>query len=521
MNWDRVRDWLDNPIFVKHVRSRLRMQPLAVSIVVLLVFCLCIVWAGYELQTFHTGQAFGLLLALQTIVLVLMGATQVGLAVGTARASGILDFHRVSPLTPTELTLGFFFGAPIREYILFTCTLPFSLLCLAFGTPTVHGFVQLMVLLIASAWVFHGLALLNALLAKARANPRGVVGLVIFVVLFGGNLLFGLSRSAALVDMDLRLTFYGISLPWLAVVLLNLASLLFFIYLAARRKTGAERIHPLSKIQSIAALATLSFLLVGTIWGRQEYAVMEIVSLYLLVITSVVLIVLITPSRAEYDKGLWRARKEGLTHLPWWDDLSLNRVFLAITCAIVLATASFIWNGDTGLQAGAIEPTSTGSFPLAIAASVLVVAYFALAHQYFALRFGPRGRIYFALFLFLAWVVPLLAGSILGMASGQMDVGRESEVIFSLSPVAGIGMTATTGDSAAYSKGIQASVITPALLFTFVFNTLLVSARRVAYRAFVAAAESSKAEIPAPRSLRQPQDGDALVAPLLDGPTTN
>ena len=30
-----------------------------------------------------------------------------------------------------------------------------------------------MILLIASAWVFHGLALLNALLGKARANPRG------------------------------------------------------------------------------------------------------------------------------------------------------------------------------------------------------------------------------------------------------------------------------------------------------------------------------------------------------------
>ena len=61
------------------------------------------------------------------------------------------------------------------------------MLCLAFGTPSVHGFVQLMILLIASAWVFHGLALLNALLGKARANPRGVVGVVIFVVFFGAT----------------------------------------------------------------------------------------------------------------------------------------------------------------------------------------------------------------------------------------------------------------------------------------------------------------------------------------------
>ena len=145
--------WLDNPIFIKHVRSRLRKQPLGAAIVVVLVLCICIVWGGYQLDGFANGGAFGVLLGLQAVILVVMGASQVGTSVGAARASGILDFHRVSPLTPTELTLGFFFGAPIREYVLFACTLPFSVLCLAFGTPSVHGFVQLMILLIASAWV--------------------------------------------------------------------------------------------------------------------------------------------------------------------------------------------------------------------------------------------------------------------------------------------------------------------------------------------------------------------------------
>ena len=94
-----------------------------------------------------------------------------------------------------------------------------------------------------------------------------------------------------------------------------------------------------------------------------------------------------------------------------------------------------------------------GSFPLAIAAGVLVVAYFGLAHQYFALRFGGRARIYFSLFLFLAWVVPLLAGSILLMASMPIDAERESQVVFSLSPVAGIGLTAMPGDAQGVPDG--------------------------------------------------------------------
>ena len=68
-------------------------------------------------------------------------------------ASGILDFHRVSPMTPTELTLGFFFGAPIREYPLFAATLPFTVLCMAFGVPSLRGFVQLMIILLTTAWM--------------------------------------------------------------------------------------------------------------------------------------------------------------------------------------------------------------------------------------------------------------------------------------------------------------------------------------------------------------------------------
>jgi hypothetical protein len=61
-----------------------------------------------------------------------------------------------------------------------------------------------------------------------------------------------------------------------------------------------------------------------------------------------------------------------------------------------------------------------------------------------------------------------------------------------LSPIAGIGLTATSGDVGSFSAGIQASAITPALLFTFVFNSLLVSARRMAHKSFVAAAEATK-----------------------------
>jgi hypothetical protein len=491
MNWDLVRDWLDNPIFIKHVRSRLRRQPLATGAVVVVVLCLCIVWAGYQLDLFLNGRAFEYLLALQGIILVIMGASQVSAAVGGARLSGILDFHRVSPLAPTELTLGFFFGAPIREYILFACTLPFAALFIAFGVPSFHGFIELMVCLIALAWLFHGLALLNSLIMKGQRSARGAVAVIVFFFLF----LFNIVRmgrfipSVAMFSEDGRLTFFGQSLPWLTVVLLYVASMLFFVFLAARRKMGSERIHPLSKLQAIAAMAVVSVLALGAIWQREEHDALEIAALYALVVTAIPLILMVTPNRPEYSKGLWRALKEGRTNLSWWDDLSLNRIFLAILCAIVLAAGTVAWHDAGAPVIGwQLRSTTSGHFPLAIATGVLVVAYFGLAHQYFALRFGPRGKTYFALFLFLTWILPLVAGSIMEMAAMPSGGDVPAQMIVSLSPIPGIAMTAVSGSEPSPRAAVQGFAITPPLLFTFVFNSLLMSARRRHYRSFLAEA---------------------------------
>jgi hypothetical protein len=496
MIWDRVVRLLDNPIFIKHVRSRLRIQPLATSIVVVLVFCLCIAWAGYRLRTFQDGRAFEYLLMLQGILLMIMGASQVSAAVGGAKNSGILDFHRVSPLTSTELTLGFFFGAPIREYVLFACTLPFSALCLAMGVPSVYGFLQFMVLLFATAWVFQGMALLNALAFKVSGSSRGAVVLVLFFVVWIVNgLRMGRAiPTAAVFDEDPRLSFFGWQLPWLGVVLLYQVPLLFFLFLAGRRKMDSARNHPLSKPQAVAALVTVATLVLGWMWQHEHYEVLEIVGLYILVVAAILLAIMVTPSQAEYYKGLWRAQKQGRRSIPPWEDLAVNWTFLALVSLIVLAAASLERYGRPDVDAfGGVPIGGWGSFPLAIATGVLVVAYFGLALQFFLLRFAGRGQTYFALFLFLIWIVPVLAGSISAMASAWRPPYQGSQstaYLFALSP-AGLGMIAAIGDES-YRMGVRAAAVTPALLFTFVFNSLLVSARRRIHKAVLIAAARTK-----------------------------
>ena len=352
--------------------------------------------------------------------------------------------------------------------------------------------IQVIIALLAFAWLFHGLALLSALLSKPRAGSRGAVGAVVFLFIICSWIVSGIfgimGRTGTLVDLDQRLTFFGISLPWLAVVLIYIAAVLFYVYLAARRRISSERMHPLSKAQALAWMLTLSILLVGGIWQQDSYDVMQVVALYFLVGASIFAILTATPSQSEYVKGLLRATKRGETHLSAWDDLSLNRVFLATLGAIVLVTGTIIWRAAVAAPM-ALPQGAISNYPMGVALCVLVVAYFGLAMQYFLLRFGSRGKMYFGLFLFMAWLLPLVGGTIVLMASMPMNRSSAGQVIYSLSPIAGIGTSSAGGNDEATAKLMQGAAITPALLFAFVFNSLLIGARRRLHREFMARAD--------------------------------
>ena len=202
-----------------------------------------------------------------------------------------------------------------------------------------------MIVLFATAWILHGLSLLSGLISKVKVNSAvGGSGVFLVVFFLGGPLIAGGIFSTQFVEQADRLTFYGISLPWLAVVLLYQIAVLFFVYLATRRRMESDRIHPLSKPQAIAALATLAVLALGGIWGLDDFDVLAIGFLYVLVVISILLAHDGHAQSVRVSERSMARRKQGRTHLPAWDDLALNRLFLVIACAIVLAV------GDPGLE---------------------------------------------------------------------------------------------------------------------------------------------------------------------------
>lgn len=511
-----LRDWLDNPIFVKHLRSRLRPQAMATGAAITLLVCLCIVYAGFQSRSFDARMVFATLMGVQFVLLGLMGSVQVGAAVAGAKGTGILDFHRVSPQTPTELALGFLFGAPIREYMLAALTLPFLLLCVWMGYPEIRGLVQVEILVLFTAWTLHALALLGGLVLKGGLTGQNALGASIglgFVTV--GPIMGVFSLMSRLLDADLRLEFFGVSLPWVAFILLHVAGLMAFVMVANLRKMESERLHGLTKRQALAAMATFSILAVGGMGNWPANGGPQMVALYALGVAAIVLTTLTTPTLAEYEKGLRRARKRGEARPPVLGDFAPNRPIVAAICALLLAAGTLIGMTvvDDPMMRGMPK---AGGFPHAVAYATIVAAYFGLGFQYFLLRFGRRSANFFGLFLFVAWVLPLILGIATIVAVGPMGNDSRASLLFSATPI--VGVAATSGmfeDDAGPGPALVA--FTLALLFAFVFNMLYTkSVRR-------ARAEVDRADADHAKPEADPLDGSLLYSgdPRIDSPRTS
>ncbi|MDG3006504.1 hypothetical protein [Paludisphaera mucosa] len=471
------REWLDNPIFVKHVRSRLRSQALASSIAVTVLICLCIMYGTYLSGVFGSGDGFTALLVLQFILLGVMGSTQVGASVGNARASGILDFHRVSPQSPLELACGFLFGAPVREYLLAALTIPFMIFCIWMGTLDFRALLQAEILMLFTAWTLHAISLLGGLAMKGAVTGQNALGFTVVIGVFVVGPLFGSFRYLnGLLNGEVHMDFFRLSLPWLAFVLLHLIAVLFFFMLAATRKMGSERLHGLTKPQAMAAMATIGLLAVGGMTNWSGDGTIHLIGLYILTVAGLLLVGLTTPTLAEYDKGLRRTRKLGIPRLSAWSDAAPNRPTVAAICGILLVAGTLLGFGvvDGSMRSGV--PTAAG-FPMAVADGVLIVAYFGLSYQYFLLRFGRRSSNFFGLFLFVAWALPLVLGVITIVSIGPRMGDSRPAMIFSATPIVGIAAATGVFQNEAGSGPVMVT-ITLALLFTFVFARLYGTAVR-------------------------------------------
>lgn len=467
---------LDNPLLVKHVRSRLRPGQLLPWLAMVVVICLCILLSGQYFGTYATGTALSLTLGLQVFILAFLGAQQVGSAVSGARESGILDFHRVSPQPPSWLALGFFLGAPVREYVFFVATAPFALLAALLSPGGVGVLLILWLCLFLIAWVLHAIALLSGLAGrKPKGATRGGMLGMMFLGLFliqpiGAGVYFAATRLQGTVTIP----FFGLAVPWYLFVVFYLGVFLGFLFLACARRMRSDSAHIYTKAEAVAAMFTAGVLLLGAFWGYPDGSYLVLAMIYVETVLACVLISTVTPSQAEYVRGLRRSLHRGRRRPSPWSDEGTNQVATILICALVFLGPTILWEASQHRNDGG--PSSDA---LTIAIGVFVAAYFGFGLQYFLLRLPKSGSTYMALLILFAWLLPVLIGSIALGAGNDRGLGQ---LILALSPLAGIVMSSGLIDEP-IAEGARLAAIGPAIGLAFFLAFLLTSTQRRVDRA--------------------------------------
>jgi hypothetical protein len=477
----------DNPLFVKHVRSRLRRGTLLPQFIVIGFLCICLIFADQNLSEWRSHCVGSYLFyILQSLILGLMGGSQVATSVAYVRESGILDFHRVTPVPPARQVLGFLLGAPIREWILFAFTLPFALACALLGNWGLNNFVMLLIVQISTALFFHTMAVVIGMSGKAKGASGRLVGTIFFfhfaAIYFYIGGVYGPAyfttipvhedlRKEAVPQMRMRVfrggepAFFAAKVPAVVQTLGFQASIGVFLFIAATRRFRSARLPIFTKLQALTLLSVITFLTLGSVWEWGGVPLVLTVA-YLVTFSGVWLSAPISPPIGEFSKGLQRAYKKGETNAPTWSDLASNKL-VVFTFGMVLAAATAVVL-TLAPQGGNLPPRFTPWAPLT--AGVLTILSFGWGLQFFHLKYEKRALIYFNMMMFFLWVAPLIIGGLL-IASRV----PEAFYLMAVSPVIGIWASSQVGIPIIDGNTLLIMSIGPPAFLTVLFGLRLLA----------------------------------------------
>ncbi|MEO8353182.1 MAG: hypothetical protein ABI680_15740, partial [Chthoniobacteraceae bacterium] len=391
-----------NPIFRRYAQSRLRVRGLTVYLlidVLLAGFITALTSAIGTRTNVDPADAarFAIipLLVLQGFILFILGTAQVAGGMTAERDEGVIDYQRLIPMTPLAKVLGYLFGLPIREYVTFLVTLPFTAWGLWRGEVPWKVWLPLYAVMISSTLLYHFTGLLTGTVARNRRwaflASIGLVfclytvipqmakfGLVFFKYLtvmpvFEEALPGLLPRSAGAAFATLQhlmptVKFFNLDFSETVFTLFSQGGLILTFIIMLCRKWNRADAHLLGKLWATGFFIWIQFLLLGnalplidpgTLFPSHGFKGMmrglanleprpvEAVAMAGIygVVTLVLIFVLasiITPSADHQRRGWRRARKHGAPSLPVLSDAATG-FWWVIVMSIAGAAGWFIF----------------------------------------------------------------------------------------------------------------------------------------------------------------------------------
>jgi len=478
-----------NPLILRFLRSRMRPRSAFAWILGVLMLS-----GFFFLTTYYTAINHGLLSArdaaraamlpilfIQGFLLMLIATGSVAGGVVEDKVAGTLDYQRLTPMGPFSTLVGFLFGLPIREYILFALTLPFAVFAIWIGDIPIGSAASYYSVFLSASILYHLTGLAAGLAAKrwrfATRLTQGMV-LLLYLVLpqfshLGLYFFQYLTVRPVLMDTIIPLIHesipgqvsqfqprgpvpffdYQVSPLVFSLALQGLLSLMF-LTICIRKWKDAE-CHILSKLQSLTVFILLATLALGTIWpvltGNTELtlpilgtmsgarippevaaALPLLLSCFLLLI-AMMLISIVTPTHGEILKG-WRRtyRKNSWMLSPLRDEAPAGWFALAIALVAVFALGTEMRelhiNGILAFEL--LDWTQWIGIPLALVVTILVF------HATISLIEPGRTITY----LMLVWGLPCLMGIFI---SAAMSWHEAAIYVAALSPVSHLAYAAT------------------------------------------------------------------------------
>ncbi len=459
-----------NPLIQKGRRSRLRGgQFFLWSVVVLSItafLCLIVYLTATQRELATSSEAAaGMIIPIiivQGVLLMLLGTGAVASGLAIERDEGLLDYTRMTPLSPTSKILGYLFGLPAREYVLFALTIPFLVWAVAVSEVSSLTILHFYLVFFTSVLVYHMTGMVAGMASsKPRLAAVTTQGMVLFLYLVLPQLshlgltyfefltirptLFGMIQAeielhhprlynspfANLASYDNVPFFNTLMHPTLYTLIVQ-GSLLVVMWTVVYRKWRNEFSHPFSKVQGFLIHAGAMFFFLGSLWqifGRETYerifegqrlAILDmsptetmasILSLLLATGGAIAMLVFLfsTPTKHTLVKGWSKARKLGHNRLPFDSDESSGSLLAVVISFVTIASCGLLmWraseSGRFFVDAGPIWTWGL------LACLFLGISLFA---QGVLERFG---MLRFFLVGFLAWVIPVFATMIIAAA---------------------------------------------------------------------------------------------------------
>ncbi len=468
-----------NPIVRRYARSRLRPVGLGG---VLLVFVLVAAFLFFSIRQGALGQG-GMepmyaarltiipLLILQGLILFMLGTGQVAGAMTAEADEGVLEYQRLAPMTPLAKVVGYLFGLPIREWVIFAATLPFSIYSMWQGKVPLGVCVEVYAVFLVAGVLYHLTGLLAGTVMKNRRWAfLGSMGLVflLYTVLpqvakFGlvyfkyftilpvveESISYFVPKSVEMAIQTVQelmptARFFGLSFPQAVFTLFSQGVLILTMMTMLWRRWRRNESHLLGKVGAVGLFAWVQLVILGNAlplvetgelfpsrelgrrfgrfagvdpgqWQPEETEIFVMIGVFGLVTLAMIWMMsfLIIPDEDGQVRGWRRVRKQGGSRLSVLSDPATATPWVLLMVAI----------GSLGWFTFAKAIVNSRWFPEFVLSPVALLAIVVVLFTGGILVqtiLETKGRKFTTLTIILGGVLPLMLGMIAGLTKDEL-----------------------------------------------------------------------------------------------------